>query len=123
MSEWKRPMIRRCVGILTCAFGVLYLTAGCLSVRPRRDLKTLGLAYHLKELKEPRPNRVHVLRGDLTNSNIRLAVVVGPDPDGDGPAGVALTDPRKLAGDRSTIDFVSNMTLRLQDSQQTVSPK
>jgi len=107
MSEWKWPMIRRCVGILACAFSVLFLTAGCASIRDRRDLKTLGLAYKLKELKEPRPNRVHVLRVDLANKKIRPAVVIGADPDGDGPAEAALTDPCKLASDRSVIAFVN----------------
>ena len=74
MSEWKRPMIGRCVGISACAFGVLFLTAGCAPVRAGLDLKALGLAYQLKELKEPRPNRVHVLRVDLASGKIRPAV-------------------------------------------------
>ena len=107
MGKWKWPMIRRCVGILTCAFGALFFTAGCASTRDGHDLKALGLAYQLKELKEPRPNRAHVLRVDLTNRRIRPAVVIGKDPDGDGPAETALTDPRKLASDRSTIAFVN----------------
>jgi hypothetical protein len=107
MSKWQWPMVRKCVGILACAFGILFLTAESPSVRDERDLKTLGLAYQVKELKEPRPNRVHILRVDLTNGKIRPAVVIGADPDRDGPAEAALTDPRKLASDPSVLAFVN----------------
>ena len=117
MSGWKRPMIGRCVGISACAFGVLFLTAGCAPVRGGLDLKALGLAYQLKELKEPRPNRVHVLRVDLASRKIRPAVVIGADPDGDGPAESALADPLKLANDRSVLAFInSNAWDSLADS-------
>ena len=108
MNEWKQPMIGRCIGISACAFGVLFLTAGCAPVRGGLDLKAHGLAYQLKELKEPRPNRVHVLRVDLTSRKIRPAVVVGADPDGDGPAETALADPLKLASDRSVLAFINS---------------
>lgn len=95
------------IRLSACTLGVLLVITGCASTKGDRDLKTLGLEYHLQELKAPRPNRVHVLRVDLANPAIRPAVVIGVDPDGDGPAETSLTDPRKLASDRSTIAFVN----------------
>ena len=73
----------------------------------RRDLKGLGLQYRLRELKEPHPIRAHVLRVDLANSGIELAVAIAADPDGDGPAEAALTNPLKLASDRSALAFIN----------------
>lgn len=117
MSERKRPMIGRCAGISACAFGILLLTTGCAPVRSGLDLKALGLAYQLKELNEPRPNRVHVLRVDLASRKIQPSIVTGADPDGDGPAESALTDPLKLASDRSVLAFInSNAWDSLADS-------
>jgi len=107
LSESKRRMISRCVGTLTCVFGVLFVTAGCASVTNGRDLKTLGLQYRLQELEEPRPNRAHILRVDLANRKIEPAVVIAADPDGDGAAEAALTDPFKLARDPSIVAFVN----------------
>jgi len=100
-------MIRGVLPMLACALGVLFLTTGCASTGEGRDLKTLGLNYRLHELKDPRPNRVHVLRVDLANSTIQPAVVIAPDPDGDGPAEAALIDPLKLAADRSVLAFIN----------------
>lgn len=107
MSERMRRMISRCIGTLTCVFGVLFLTSGCASIRDGRDLTTLGLEYRLQELREPRPNRVHVLCVDLANKEIQPAVVIAADPDGDGPAEAALINPLKLASDRSVLAFVN----------------
>ena len=71
------------------------------------DLEPLGLKYHLRKLTDPLPNRVHILRVDLANEAIRPAVVIAADPDGDGPAEAALTDPRKLASDPSVVAFMN----------------
>ena len=100
-------MIRRLFPTLACALGVLLVATGCASTKAGCDLKTLGLEYRLKELTEPRPNRVHILRVDLATGKIRPVVVIAADPDGDGPAEVALTDPRKLAGGPSVLAFVN----------------
>ena len=100
-------MIRKFVTTLTFTFGILFVTAGCVSTRDGHDLKTLGLYYRVQELKDPRPNRIHVLRVDLANRKIQPAVVIATDPDGDGPAEAALTDPLKLASDRSVVAFVN----------------
>ena len=100
-------MFRQSVATLACASGVLLVPAGCVSTRDGRQLTTLGLEYRLQELEEPRPNRVHILRVDLANRSIQPAVVIAADPDGDGPAEAALTDPLKLAGDPAVLAFVN----------------
>ena len=100
-------MISRCVGTLTGVLGVLLVTAGCASLTDGRDHLSPGLEYRLHELEEPRPNRVHALRVDLASMKIQPAVVIAADPDGDGPAEAALTDPLKLAGDRSVLALVN----------------
>ena len=71
------------------------------------DISKLGIQYSLKKSTEPIPNRIHVLRIDLASKKIKPKVALGPDPDGDGPAEVALTDPRKLASDPSVLAFVN----------------
>ena len=65
------------------------------------DLKELGINYTLKKSTGPVPNRIHVLRIDLAPGKVEPAVVLGPDPDGDGPAEASLADPRKMASDPS----------------------
>jgi exopolysaccharide biosynthesis protein len=48
-----------------------------------------------------------VLRVDLTNPGVRLATVIAPDPDGDGPADTSLTSPFRLAANRPVVAFVN----------------
>ena len=71
------------------------------------DLKKLGITYTLKKSTDPIPNKIHVLRIDLGLNKVQPKVALGPDPDGDGPAEVALTDPRKLASSPSVLAFVN----------------
>ena len=70
-------------------------------------LKELGITYTLKKSTDPIPNKIHVLRIDLGLNRVQPKVALGPDPDGDGPAEVALTDPRKLASSPSVLAFVN----------------
>ena len=107
MCAWNRQWMRVFIWVSASTLSVLFVTTGCVSVNGRRGLKPLGLEYHLKELKDPRPNRVHVLRVDLTNPAIRPTVVIGVDPDGEGPAETSLTDPRKLADDPMVLAFIN----------------
>ena len=100
-------MIKRLVGTLACALGALVIAAGCVPVTDERGLDAFGLEYRLQELKDPRPNHVHILRVDFATGNTRPAVVIPADPDGDGPAEVALTDPLTLASDPSVLAFVN----------------
>ena len=97
----------RVLGTLACAISVLFVGAGRAAEKDRSDLEALGLKYQLRELKEPRPNRVHILRVDFSTGKIKPAVVVGKDPDGDGPAETALTNPLELAGGPSVLAFIN----------------
>ncbi|MFM8214111.1 MAG: hypothetical protein ACKN82_05655, partial [Pirellula sp.] len=56
-----------------------------------------GVAYEHIVRQEPRPLHIHVLKIDTRVSGLSFAVVPGDDPDGDGPAEVALAHPRDLA--------------------------
>jgi len=107
MKDWDCRKIITLVAPLICALGVLLVNTGCASTKGGDDLRALGLRYRLEEIKKPRPNRVHILRVDLANRRIRPAVVVVADPDGDGPAEAALTDPMKLADDPAVLAFVN----------------
>ena len=40
---------------------------------------------------------MHVLRIDLQAAGFEIAVAIGDDPDGDGPAEAQLTNPREMA--------------------------
>jgi hypothetical protein len=85
----------------------LVAAAGNAEAETGAELATLGVVYELQKLAEPRPNRVHVLRVDLAAERVQPVVVVAPDPDGEGPAEAALTDPRKLADHPAVLAFVN----------------
>ncbi|MCH2026604.1 MAG: phosphodiester glycosidase family protein [Verrucomicrobiales bacterium] len=85
--------------------------AASSAIEPKPESSThiseQGIQYSLKKSTDPIPNRIHVLRIDLASKKIKPKVALGPDPDGEGPAEVALTDPRKLASDPSVLAFVN----------------
>ena len=70
-------------------------------------LNNLGLKYKLIELKEPIPNKIHILSINLSLNKVKPVVVLGEDPDGVGPAEAILTDPRKLASKSTVVAFVN----------------
>ena len=70
-------------------------------------LNELGIKYTLKQSTEPIPNRIHVLRIDLSLKKVKPTVALGADPDGDGPAEVSLTDPRNLAANPAVLAFIN----------------
>ncbi len=84
----------------------MHTTPGCAAAQTV-DLEQLGVTYRLDMLTDPRPNRVHILRIDLSRGTVRPDVVIADDPDGDGPAEAALTDPRELAAGPSVVAFVN----------------
>jgi hypothetical protein len=92
---------------LTCLLGILLVTPGCSSSNGSADTASAGLDYHLETLQDPRPNRVHVICVDLANPELQLAVTIGPDPDGNGPAETTLTDPRTLADDPAVLAYIN----------------
>ena len=91
------------------AYGLcaLLVISGCSSRTNGYDLRKLGLEYQLMELNDPRPNRVHILRVDFSERKAEASVVIPADSDGTGPAEVALTNPLKLANDRSGLAFIN----------------
>jgi len=64
--------------------------------RTPNDL-ALPLAYWAEYRQAPQPLATHVLRVDLRSTAIEVVSMIADDPDGDGPAEAALTDPRELA--------------------------
>ncbi len=86
-----RVPLRLALGVLAAA------SARADSAVDFSALRELGLDYSLREQQAPVPNRIHVLRVNWTSGRVRPVVAVAPDPDGDGPAEAALTDPRQLA--------------------------
>ena len=70
-------------------------------------LNDLGINYRLIELTDPIPNKIHILSINLALNRVKPQVILGEDPDGDGPAEAALTDPRKLASSSSVVAFVN----------------
>ena len=99
-------MIRKSAAVAALGLASLLLAAGCESGGPR-DLASWGLSYSMQTLTEPLPNRVHVLRVDLSSGEIEPVVVIGRDPDGPGPADTELTDPRELAAGQAVLAFVN----------------
>jgi len=96
---------------LSIITGLLFLSPSLGATEPKLtgapDLNELGINYTLKESTDPIPNKIHVLRVDLVLNKVKPAVTLGPDPDGDGPAEVSLTDPRKLASSPSVLAFIN----------------
>ncbi len=97
---------------LVCAAGFWIAVAGCALAR--RESKAgesaeaiPGLEYRFEARTDPRPNRIHILRADLGAGELRIAAAIAADPDGDGPAEAALTDPRRLAAERQAIAYVN----------------
>lgn len=96
--------IRRCAA---AGLAILATTVGCPVSGSDPSASRSGLEYELRELQDPRPNRAHILCVDLSNPEIKPVVVVADDPDGDGPAETALTDPRKLANHPQVIAYIN----------------
>lgn len=94
-------------GAFLCLLLCLTTIPGCASSPREAEPSPPGIAYQLREIATPRPNRIHVLRVDLADPRIAPVVVVGSDPDGDGPAETVLTDPRRLAADPLVLGFVN----------------
>ena len=93
-----------------CCFAEVFLvviTSGCSATPKEEGPNALGLHYNLRTISEPRPNRVHILQIDLTDCTTRPTVVIAADPDGEGPAEAALTDPRSLADDPMVLAYVN----------------
>jgi exopolysaccharide biosynthesis protein len=72
---------------------------GLLAADPDRAVhaQEKAIRYSAESRTTPRPLHIHRLQVDLVDSDYELAVMVGNDPDGAGPAEAALTMPEELA--------------------------
>ena len=95
------------VPTLIAMLGIVAALAGCAAPEVSLGPDACGVEYRLQLHKDPRPNRVHILRADLSSGKLRPQVVIAPDPDGDGSAEAALTHPLELANDRSVLAFIN----------------
>lgn len=66
-----------------------------------------GLGYRVETHTTPRLLQIHVLQVDLADKNQDLAVAVGDDPDGEGPAEAQLVNPEKLASQAHLVAAVN----------------
>lgn len=87
-------------------FVFLLAFSGCVSTS-RNNIEKYGLEYELQTTETPRINRIHVLKLNLKRNKFEFAIRIPADPDGDGPAESALTNPMTLANDPSVIAFVN----------------
>ena len=67
----------------------------------------LNLEYQYIEIQKQRINRVHILRVDLKNPNIKPSIILAKDPDGSGPAEAELTNPFELANKNEVLAFIN----------------
>ena len=83
---------------LMCLVGM-----GLVVVTVRAD----GFEYRVEKRTIPRPLQIHVLQVDLADKTQNLAVAVGDDPDGEGPAEAQLVEPEKLASQAHLVAAVN----------------
>jgi hypothetical protein len=100
-------MNRRAAGRRALLALMALAAGGCVTTGCWRDKTPPGMQYRMQELTTPRPNRVHVLRVDLSNPAIYPAAILADDPDGDGPAEATLTSPLKLASRAPVLAFIN----------------
>lgn len=99
LSRWCRALLSAVLGVAGW-LGAADLPApawATLSGPPDAAAAVPPLAYWSETWTAPRPVVFHVLRLNLRHPAYEVAVLVAPDPDGDGPAEAALTSPVRLA--------------------------
>jgi hypothetical protein len=78
-----------------------------------------GLKFQAYVRTEPRPLRVYRLDYDLKSPALELAVAVGKDPDGDGPAETELSPPKALAKSENFVVAVNTNAWEMLPDPQT----
>jgi hypothetical protein len=58
-------------------------------------------------LHQPRPLRLWTVRVDLGDAGLEVVSIPAADPDGDGPAEAALTDPLRLAAESRAVVLIN----------------
>ncbi len=110
-------VVGRCLHRRVLLSAVLLATVGCIHVgrpavakraaigpparldhAPRASDDQAPLVYWTEAGQGLEPVAIHALRADLRDARLEVVSIIADDPDADGPAEAALTDPRQLAG-------------------------
>ena len=84
----------------------ILITVFCYS-QEFNHLKKYGVEYTFYRYENPRPVRIHVLKIDFSLRKTEPLVIIGDDPDGNGPGEAKLTNPMTLAKEGDIIAFVN----------------
>jgi|694.fasta_scaffold01524_11 hypothetical protein len=78
-----------------------------------------GLQFQAYVRTEPRPLKIYRLDYDLKSRALELAVAVGKDPDGEGPAETELSPPKALAKSENFVVAVNTNAWEMLPDPQT----
>ena len=92
---------------LSVAAAIALAGTGCAAAPARPGAPAPGVQLERRALTDPRPNRASILRIDTEDRRVSLAVALGRDPDGGGPAEATLTDPFALADGGPVFAFIN----------------
>ena len=81
-----------------------------------------GVTYERSVRIEPRPLQIHSLVIDMQRAEVSFEVVPGEDPDGDGPAEVALAKPEDLAKKAGAIAAINTAAWAMLVDPETGKP-
>ncbi len=81
-----------------------------------------GVTYERSVRNEPRPLQIHSLVIDMQRAEVSFEVVPGEDPDGDGPAEVALARPEDLAKKAGAIAAINTAAWAMLVDPETGKP-
>lgn len=124
-SRWSAAVFRHPVLQAAVFFVALHAISVVKAVRGEQPTWRLpsGAEYSFEERTSPRPLRIHRLVLDLTQSSIPLGISAAPDPDGEGPAEVALKTPDRHARDAGFLAAINtNAWVMIPDSTTGKTP-
>ena len=121
MTYYRRACFLLFSAILSPAFifadDVAMLPSNAV-VEPSRNIENAVVLWQEKHLS-PEPLAIHIMRIDLQNSDYETIVMVGDDPDGDGPAEASLTYPADLMNrDGAVAGVNANAFARVRDQDR-----
>ncbi|MFN5272277.1 MAG: phosphodiester glycosidase family protein [Planctomycetota bacterium] len=98
----------------------IHVSIGLAQDKPQESWRLpTGVGYEHIVRKEPRPLHIHVLQIDTQAPDLSFDVAAGDDPDGDGPAEVALAHPRDLAKKVNAIAAINTSAWAMLTDPQT----
>ncbi len=119
MSRERRNLvsIRLRLGFATVAAGGLL--ASCSSKHPAESPSD-PIQYRHVVRTSPRPLQIHILRIDLTHPGLEVVSIIADDPDGNGPAHSAMTDPLELASRPGVVAAINANAFKVLDGSEDV---